>query len=75
MAVQGWTQEQTEIPSRLHSLMQEAEYHLACADAPAGDRISALTELIEWCHDLRVTVYTGVPMADTDRVTAMDAPA
>lgn len=62
-----WTPEQTALPARLFDLMEGAEYHIACCDAPATDRLSALTELIEWCYDLRVTVQTGVPMADSDR--------
>lgn len=75
MALREWTADQVALPSQLHRLMQEAEYHLACADAPEGDRLSALDELTEWLSDLRTFVRTGVPMADSDRVRSVDPPA
>lgn len=66
MSVQERTPDHAAMPNQLLRLMSEAEYHIACADASEVERVSALTELIDWLHDLRITVYTGVPTADSD---------
>lgn len=51
----------------MRGIMAEAEYRLACSDAPEEERHDALLALRDWCGDLAVTVRTGVPMADSDR--------
>lgn len=62
-----WTAEQAQLPTVLLSLMEEIEYRIAASDAPLVDRYSALGEIQSWCADLRVTLRTGIPMADSDR--------
>lgn len=55
------------MPQSVLDIMEQCEYHVACSDDERERRISHLHAIADWCHDLAVTVQTGIPMADSDR--------